>query len=110
MHHVLSGEHCYSWLSKCRGLMFARAPKTLFFHFSTPTIIRLHMFFVLFPIDVILLNSKNRIVELNENLLPWSFFTGMNKAVCVIECAMGTVNRLRMRKGDTVEMQKLSES
>jgi uncharacterized protein len=102
MRHVLQGEHCYSWWSQCRGLMFTKTPRTLFFHFRAPSVVRLHMMFVFFPIDVVLLDAAGTVLEIKETLLPWHFYTSTQKAVCAVECEAGTVRHLGLNVSDLV--------
>ena len=55
---------CRSQLSKSLGLMFRLKPKTLIFYFKKEKLVPLHMVFVFFPIDIIYLDSKKKIVEM----------------------------------------------
>ena len=98
--HTISGTHCKTFWSKLRGLMFSR-PKVLIFHFEKPVRVSLHMFFVFFPINVIFLDSKKKVIEIKENFRPFTFYASKHKAVFVIEAPTGFVKEKPVRIGDT---------
>ena len=60
------------------------------------------MFFVFFPIDVILVDGKKRVVELKQNFRPFTFFTSRNLASFAIEAPAGFVRREKIAVGDTI--------
>lgn len=49
----------------------------------------IHMCFMRFPIDVIFLDSDNRVVKVVSDLKPWTLFCGAKGAVCVLELKSG---------------------
>ena len=71
---------------KARGLMFSKK-KNIMFIFDKEKIVRLHMFFVFFPIDVILLDKNMHVIEVKENFKPFTFWKSKKKAKYVIEIA-----------------------
>ncbi len=75
--------------------MFSRK-KTLVFEFDQPTRVRLHMWFVFFPIDVILLNADKQVVEIKQNFKPFTVFTSQEKATYCIEAPAGFVQKQRV--------------
>ena len=87
--------------SKALGLMFSKQ-KTLIFIFKKEKIIPLHMLFVFYPIDVIFLNKDRKIVEIKENLKPFTFYTPKNKAKYVIELPNKTIQKTSTELGDTI--------
>jgi len=59
------------------------------FIFNKPRRIDLHMFFVFYPIDVLFLDEKKKIVEIKENFRPFTFYYPNKKASYVIELPAG---------------------
>lgn len=92
---VLNNE--IQWM---KGLMFSK-PKTLVFDFHRKRIVRLHMLFVFYPIDVIYLNEKKEVTSYAV-LYPFiSLYSA--KAAYVIETIKGTIKKLGIKKGDKIE-------
>jgi uncharacterized membrane protein (UPF0127 family) len=101
---TLSREHklCKSKFSKARGLMFRLNPKALVFVFEKEKIVALHMLFVFFPIDVLYLDKKKKVVEIKEKLMPFSFYTPKKKSSYVMELPAGTISRTGTETGDKI--------
>ncbi|MFH1133513.1 MAG: DUF192 domain-containing protein [Nanoarchaeota archaeon] len=95
---------CRSIPSKALGLMFHRKLKdeAFLFLFKGKQRVSLHMLFVFFPIDVLFLDEKKRVVELKERLLPFAFYSPKKAACTVIELPAGTVSRTKTRIGDKI--------
>lgn len=93
---------CISPLSKARGLMFRKRPIPLVFEFRKEKINALHMMFVFFPIDIIFLDKDKKIVELKQNLRPFSFYNPKNKSRYVIELEKGRIAESRSEIGDKI--------
>ncbi len=64
----------------------------------------IHMFFMAFPIDVIYLDRKQRVVKLVENLKPWRLSAAW-RAHSVVELPAGALAGLDVRTGDTLEVR-----
>ncbi|MBI2146789.1 DUF192 domain-containing protein [Candidatus Woesearchaeota archaeon] len=79
-------KKCTSWWSQVIGLMFHRK-QNLVMIFPRPRKVRLHMFFVFYPIDVLLLDEKNRIVEIKRNFRPFAFWNSRHRPQKVVEMA-----------------------
>ncbi|MBI1971113.1 DUF192 domain-containing protein [Candidatus Woesearchaeota archaeon] len=79
-------------------------PATLVFVWKTPIIVRLHMLFVFFPIDIILLNASHHVIEVRECFKPFSLFTSKKPAVACIECPVGTIKIAQVRIGDKLSI------
>jgi hypothetical protein len=92
---------CNSFFSQARGLMF-RPKQNLILKFAQEKKISLHMFFVFYPIDVLLLNEKKEIVEIKKNLKPFTFWNSKVKGKYVLELAFPGEYQL----GDRVEFKK----
>ena len=58
------------------------------------------MLFVFYPIDVIFLDGKKKVVDLKENFRPWTFYKSKRPAKYVIECPKGTIKKTRTKIKD----------
>jgi uncharacterized membrane protein (UPF0127 family) len=97
-------KFCNSLFSKATGLMFSKKKdRALVFDFFKEKIISLHMLFVFYPIDVLFLDDKKRVVEIKQNLKPFRLYTPKKKARFVIEVINGVVKSSRTRIGDKVQ-------
>ncbi len=74
---------CKSFFSKFFGLMFSKK-KNLFFVFPVKSKPVIHMFFVFYPITVILLDESYKILEYNY-LYPFQIYLPKNKAKFILE-------------------------
>lgn len=101
---AVSNKKCETFLSQSLGLMFRTTPKTLLFVFSSPRIVRLHMMFVFFPIDIILLDEKKKVVEVKHHLKPFSTFASCKKAKYCIEGEVGIIRKARVQVGDSLSI------
>jgi len=110
IHYLTVEWFCSSIWAKARGLMFARKPLTLVMPFAAPRRIALHMFFVRFPIDVIFLDAKNKIIEIKEQFRPWTQYRSHKPASFVVECSAGTVKKNDYHVGDIVLFGKQQEN
>lgn len=81
-----------SILGKTKGLMFSRK-KTVMFAFDYEQVVPLHTFFVFFPITVLFLDNKKRIVE-QTVMKPFSFYSPLNKAKYVVELPFETKRKI----------------
>lgn len=92
---------CYGMFSQLRGLMFSKR-KNLVFVFDKERNVSLHNWFVFFPIDVLFLDSRKRIVEIKMRLRPFGFYFAKKKVKYVIELGKPKDKRL-YRIGDGLE-------
>ena len=72
--------------SQALGLMF-RPKQNLVMIFPKERKISLHMFFVFYPIDVLIVDEKMRIVEIKRNLRPFTVWNSAKKGKYLIELA-----------------------
>ncbi|MBU1201613.1 MAG: DUF192 domain-containing protein [Nanoarchaeota archaeon] len=95
---------CKSILSKTKGLMFSRRIKDegLVFFFDKSQRVSLHMLFVFFPIDIIFLDEKKRVVEVKESFKPFTFYTSKERIKYLIELPNGTVKKTKISKDDVI--------
>jgi uncharacterized membrane protein (UPF0127 family) len=95
--------YCNSILRKGTGLMFttkdAVKSKAWLFPFKKPRRVSITMFFVFYPIDIIFLDEKNRIVELKEDFRPFQNYTSKEKISAFIELRQGTIRKYGLKKG-----------
>ena len=76
---------CKSPLSQARGLMFHLRKNNLVMVFPEERRISLHNFFVFYPIDVLVLDSALKVVEIKKNFLPFTFWKAKKKGKYLIE-------------------------
>lgn len=94
---------CRSSISQMRGLMFARdnRERALIMVFSEERIVPLHMLFVFFPIDILFLDSKKKVVEVFKGAKPFiSYIRPKHKAKYVIELSAGAAKAGNIRAGE----------
>jgi len=91
---------CDSFSSQARGLMFRRK-KNLVMVFPTERKILLHMFFVFYPIEVLVVDENLKIVEIKRDFKPFMVWNGSEKGKYVIELAAKRTYEV----GDVVEIK-----
>jgi len=77
---------CKTLASQIRGLMF-RKKQNLVMIFKEEKPISLHNYFVFFPLEIVLIDKKNRVIEIKPKLLPFTFWSSINKAKILLELA-----------------------
>ena len=92
---------CDTFFSKFRGLMFSKK-NNLIFLFNKEKKVELHMFFVWFPIDVVLLDNHKKVVEIKDNFKPFTFFRSKNKAKYVLELFSGAIEQSNIELEDKI--------
>lgn len=88
-----------------RGLMFRRRfprGRALLFKFRKPGRYSVHMFFTRFPIDLVYIDSKFRVVEVRADIRPWRIHRPKAVAKYLIELPRGTIARARIRVGHKI--------
>jgi uncharacterized membrane protein (UPF0127 family) len=60
-----------------------------------------------FPIDIIFLDKRNRVLRINRELAPWRFSALVPKARRVLELAAGSAARAGCQKGDLLRLSGL---
>lgn len=97
---------CRSSASKARGLMFTNESEVLrnalVFEFKRAMPQSLHMFFVFYPIDVLFLDERKRVVDIKQNFRPFTVYNSRSKAMFVIELPEGAVRKSKTCLGDVV--------
>jgi hypothetical protein len=90
------------FFTRSRGLMFKNSIDKgtgMFF----PHCNWIHTFFMKFPIDVVYLDKKMKIVDLETDLRPWRFCMPRFSASHVLELPSGTVNSFLLKTGGILE-------
>jgi uncharacterized membrane protein (UPF0127 family) len=84
---------CQTPWSRARGLMF-RKKQNLIMIFPGERTISLHMFFVFYPITVLVVDAEKRVVEINSRFTPFTLWTAKKAGKYVLELAemSGEVN------------------
>lgn len=62
----------------------------------------IHTFFMKFPIDVLFVNSKNRIVALYKNVKPYKILPIHLNSFYVVELPSGSISAMSIEKGDLI--------
>lgn len=96
----LKVKYLTSLKDKTLGLIGKEFPSPLYFktHFG------IHTIGLKFPIDVIILDSRNKVVRLKENLAPnWIYFWPpfFNR---VIELPLGTIKKEKIKIGSIINL------
>ncbi len=66
------------------------------------------MFFVFFPIDILLLDADGVILDLKENLCPFRNYFFPKKAFTFIELPRGFIKKFSLSRGDRIVWSKKS--
>lgn len=66
---------------------------------------QVHTFFMNYPIDVIFLDSKNKIIKI-QTLHPWKISSWILKAQKVLEVPAGFAIKHKLKKGDKLEVKQ----
>jgi uncharacterized membrane protein (UPF0127 family) len=66
----------------------------------------IHTWFMRFPIDVVFLDRKHRVLRVFPALGPWRFASGTRKAHTVLEFGAGTLARTPLAPGDVVGLDR----
>ena len=66
----------------------------------------IHTFGLRFPIDVLILDNKNKIVTLKKNLMPWRIFLWNPMYDKVLELPYGTIAKKRIKINDEIFLRE----
>ena len=85
--------------------MFSKEKKDfgLIFEFKTERAVSLHMFFVFYPIDVLFLDSNNKVISMKENFKPFTTFNPRKKIKYVVELPNNTISNSNTIINDLIE-------
>ena len=107
---AVSSRLADSLLSRSMGLMFSKPEQAaLVLKFDREELISLHMMFVFYPIDIIFVNKRKRVVDIKVNLRPFDTYVSGRKAMYAIEVPAGTVRRTKTGVGDEIVFVTIRE-
>ena len=93
---------CKNISSQARGLMFRRKKQNLIMFLDKEMKSNLHMFFVFYPIDVLLLDKNKKVIEIKENFKPFTFWNSKSKGNYIVELGKEK-SKKKVRVGDKLE-------
>jgi uncharacterized membrane protein (UPF0127 family) len=99
---VISEEeiHCKTKVQMGRGLMFRFEKKNLIMYLTKEMKAYLHMFFVFYPITVLLLDKNKKVIEIKERFYPFTEWHSKNKGNYIIELSK---NHPELQVGDHLD-------
>jgi uncharacterized protein len=95
-----------SFITRFKGLMFRKQPIQNEGLWIVPCK-AVHMFFMKFPLDIILLNDQNEVVKVYISLKPWKMTKPMKEAYSTLELPAGSVDKLGIGIGYKIECSVL---
>ncbi len=96
---------CDNIFTQAVGVMFKFAMDSAYvFPVKPERKVALHMLFVFFPIDVLYLDSNNKVVEIKEKFLPFTLYFPKIKATTIVELPNGTIKKTKTKKGDKIKL------
>jgi len=101
---IISKEEvvCNNLCSQARGLMFRKKKHNLIMTFPKERKVSLHMFFVFYPIDVLLLNENKKIVEIKKSFKPFRQWRSKIKGNYIVELGKEE-SKGKVKVGDQLE-------
>lgn len=91
-----------SFFKRFKGLMFRKEAIVDEGLWITPCN-SVHMFFMKFPIDVVLLTKQNSVLKVYPNLKPWRATMPVVGAYSTLELPIGSIDKLGIKVGDIIE-------
>lgn len=89
-----------SLFDKSVGLLSKKNPRAILFY----TRFGIHTIGLKLPIDLIILNKHNLVVDLKENCLPNNFLFWNPRHNKVLELPLGSIRKSQTQKGDLIEI------
>jgi uncharacterized membrane protein (UPF0127 family) len=90
------------------GLMFRRRESVedtaWVFDFRKQRSVSVTMWFVFFPIDILLLDEHRVVVELKNDVRPWSWSGFTRRGSYLVELNNGSIERYGINEGDVLSM------
>ena len=98
-----------SILGRAVGLMFSKPTQSaMILKFGREMPISLHTYFVFYPIDILFVDSRLRVVE-TAIMQPFAFYSAKKKASCVVELPAGTIKKTKTKVGDKLAFLEVVE-
>lgn len=95
-----------SFFKRLKGLMYRKEPLEDEGLWIMPCN-AVHMFFMKFPIDIVLLNEQNEVVEMHHSLKPWRMTKPQKAAYSTLELPAGAIDMLDIQIGNRIICQNL---
>lgn len=91
-----------------KGLMFSKLHERegLLFVFPHERNVDIHMLFVFFPLDILWLDGKGRVVSLVRKAKPFTLFVKGKRAGYLLEVRGGVADRLRVGDNLTIKLKR----
>ena len=87
---------CKSVFSQGWGLMFRRRAN-LVMVFDQMRKISLHNFFVFYPLEILVLDGDNKVVEIKQRFKPFTLFTASKRGKVLVELGLeGSKGKIRV--------------
>ncbi|MEH6992584.1 DUF192 domain-containing protein [Neobacillus drentensis] len=93
-----------SFFKRLKGLMFRKDPINDEGLWIVPCN-AVHMFFMKFPLDIVLLNEQNEVVELHHCLQPWKITKPEKNAYSTLELPAGSAEKLGICIGNIIQLK-----
>lgn len=91
------------WYLSWKGLLLRKKTHPILFH----TRFGIHTFGMQFPVDVLILDKKNIVRKIKQNLVPNRLFFWNPIYDTVIELPNGTIQKQKLTVEKTIELQTL---
>ena len=101
---IPKGLYAKSYLSRIKGLMGSEN-LNIDCGLLIPNCRQVHTFFMNYPIDIIFLDSNNKIIHI-QTLNPWKISKWMRQAKKVLEVSKGFAKKNNLKNGDQLEVKE----
>jgi uncharacterized protein len=91
-----------SFFTRFKGLMFRKEAIQNEGLWIVPCNV-VHMFFMKFPIDIVLLNEQTEVVKVYESLKPWKMTKPVKAAYSTLELPAGSIEKLGISIGNKIQ-------
>ena len=96
---------CRNFLTRGLGLMFKKKITPTILAFKKPNTASIHTCFVRQGIDIMFLDSRQKITGLVKGLKPWKIHTPKSRAMFVIELPEGSIAKSGVSVGDVISFK-----
>ena len=103
---IRSAEIASGFWERFRGLMFAQSIPDNYGLLIKPCN-QIHMLNMKFPLDIIYLSKDGTIVQIDENMRPWTIGRTVKNAASVVEVNAGTCARCGIAVGDLLTVENI---
>lgn len=89
-----------TFLAKSRGLISTHSPNPVFFK----TRWGIHTFLMKYPLDIVIADSRFKVIKIKEGLMPNRIFIWNPKYLHVFELPAGTIRKEKISIGVTIKI------